>query len=176
MTDRLIQTDADRTLLVRFITNKRLPFRAVITDGRPRSLDQNRTWHMWANEAAPQRGMSPIECQADWKLRHGAPMLCAENAEFARDWGKISAVLPWEMQLLVMQRYEVTSRMLVNQLKRFMDDVRRECLEQGIALTAPEEAAHGPKEGSRVDWRDTRRSRSADRKTAPRPQTGRKVR
>ena len=155
MIDRLVETVRDLDLLIRFIGKQKRPFRATIKDGRPRSLDQNALQWKWAYEAGVQRGMTTREVQNEWKLHIGVPLMRAENEGFARAWEPIAAKLTFEEQLDHIQYVEVTSAMSVDQLKRYLDEVRRVSAENGIELTDPEESC-GFKKDTGMDRQDAR--------------------
>ena len=46
--------------------------------------------------------------------------------------------LPYEAKVRLMEFIDVTSRLKVRQMVRFLDAVQRECTEQGIHLTDPD--------------------------------------
>ena len=174
--ERLVETEADRTLMVSMINCRKAPFRVSITDGRTRSVEQNRLQWLWAAEAADQRGdMSPPEVQAEWKLSFGVPILVTENPVFAKVWAIAANKLTHEEQLEIMLCMQVTSMMTVDQLRRYLDQVQRYCIEHGIKLTDPEEAHYGPKIGTRVAGRDTRYADPFARQTPRGGRPGKKV-
>lgn len=140
MIDRLIEDERGRQRLVAFIKNQSLPFVANIKSGRHRSLDQNKLQWLWASEAAAQRqDMTPAEVQAEWKLRFGVPILCAENAGFAAAWLRPAVQISYEAQLMLMNVISVTSIMTSGQLKQYLDQVYQWNAERGIELTSPED-------------------------------------
>jgi hypothetical protein len=151
MIDRLIETVPDLDRLIRFISKQRLPFRATIVDGRPRSYDQNKLMWQWAKDAADQRpGMTVADVQNEWKLLFGVPILVTENVTFAEAWMGAENCTH-EQKLNLMRITAVTSMMTVDQQKRFLNEIEQYNLENGIELTDPEERRHGPKIGRRVD-------------------------
>jgi hypothetical protein len=138
--ERLIADQRDLNLLVRFLQNQKLPCVVKITDGRPRSYEQNRLMWMWASEAATQRqGMTAREVQSEWKLIFGTPALCAENDGFAAAWANIDRKLTYEEKLELMNYFSVTSLMTSKQLSSFLDEVYRYNVERGIELTRPDD-------------------------------------
>lgn len=152
MIDRLIETVPDLDRLIRFISRQRLPFRATVVDGRPRSYDQNKLYWQWSKDASSQRpGMSITDVQSEWKLLFGVPILVTENVAFAQAWMAVEDCTH-EQKLRLLAVIAVTSLMTVDQFRRFLDEVERYNIENGIELTDPEERRHGPKIGTRVDW------------------------
>lgn len=177
MTDRLIEDEGQRDRLIARITRHRLPFRVTIVDGRPRSLDQNKLMWAWAAEAAQQReDMTIAEIQAEWKLLFGVPILNAENEAFASAWLPVEGQFTYAQQLSLCRVMAVTSLMNVDQLKRFLDEVQRYNIENGIELTDPDERRYGPARGSRVAGRDARSGDPRKRQAQDRPAPRRKVR
>jgi hypothetical protein len=115
------------------------PFTLTWSKGEDRSLSQNALMWKWAGEAAGQLGdRSADEVQADWKLRHGVPILRAESHEFRAFYDEALKPRTYEQKLAAMAFVPVTSIMTVPQMVAFMDAVQRECLSQGIRLTDPE--------------------------------------
>jgi hypothetical protein len=158
--ERLVETEADRHRLIVFIGNKPLSFTVRITDGRSRSPDQNKLYRRWILEAADQLGMSMAELEAEWKLRHGIPILLAENEAFAADWEATGARCTYPRQLAWMPLVNVTSLMTMTQMKRFLDTIEHECLTNAIELTDTEERRSGTVR-SRVDRSHARHGSTA---------------
>lgn len=142
MTERLVEDERGRTLLVNFIQNQKLPFRANIKDGRDRSIEQNRLMWMWAAEAGGQRGMTAGEQQHEWKLLYGIPLLLAENDTFAKVWRPLEGT-PYAWRLKWMEFIDVTSIMTTKQMAHFLETVLRKMTEDGIELTIPEDLRWG---------------------------------
>lgn len=138
--DRLIEDHRDLDRLVNFLKRQKYPFTIKVTDGRLRSVEQNRLVWLWASEVAMQRGdcYAP-DVQAEWKLLFGVPMLIAEDEGFARDWNDSAASLSYEKQLRLMRQYPVTRLMSSKQLSHFLDQIQQHCIEQGWELTSPED-------------------------------------
>ncbi len=106
---------------------------------RARSLDQNDLQFLWAKEVAQALGdRTAAEVQRDWKLRHGIPILRAEDDGFRETYDANLKGLPFEAKLKLMEYIPVTSLMTVKQMSEYLNMVQREALEQGIRLTDPE--------------------------------------
>jgi hypothetical protein len=169
MTERLVENEHDRRLLIRYIEHQPLPFRAKLTAGRLRSLDQNRLQWLWAAEAALQRqDITAREVQNEWKLLFGIPSLCTDDPVFAEGWAEVEK-LPYRKRLLLMQLFSVTSVMTQRQMKAYLDDVYRFNTENGIQLTVPEDLkwmCDGKTLGRRMDRSDTRHADTAAGKAA----------
>jgi hypothetical protein len=177
MIDRLIENATALDRLIRFISRQQYPFRVTITDGRPRSYDQNRLFHQWVKDAADQRpGMTTLDIQCEWKLLHAVPILVAENVAFSDMWSDIAEGLNYSQQLKLVAFIPATSLMTVDQFKRCLDAIEQYNIENGIELTDTEERRYGPKIGSRVDRGDAGSGDPFDRAEADRQASGRKVR
>ena len=139
---RVLETQADLELWVKFLRTRKLPQTVSTEDGRDRSLEQNRTQFLWAREAADQRGdMTAEEVRCEWKLIYGVPILRAENDEFRAVYDEAIKPLSYELKLKAMRFIPVTSEMTVKQMVAYLDTIQRECAEQGIRLTDPERKA-----------------------------------
>ena len=79
------------------------------------------------------------EAQRRWKLDHGIPILCVDREDYRRFCRLTLGPLSYEKRKLAMKFTPVTSEMNVKQMVKFMDAVERECLEQGIVLTQPDQ-------------------------------------
>lgn len=154
MIDRLIEDERGRDRLLAFISRRALPFRAAVTDGRPRSTDQNRLmWH-WAAEATAQLGdRTARELQIEWKLRFGVPVMMEEDPKFADMWAELERYSTWQQRLRVIEYFDITSKLSVAGFARMLDEIFRVYTgpDHGLELTDTEERHHGPKIGSRVD-------------------------
>jgi hypothetical protein len=136
MAERVIKSEADLERWILFLKKIKLPFTASALPGGRRSLPQNSTIWMWAGEMASQLGdRSAADVQADWKLRHGVPILRAESHEFRAFYDSALKPRTYEQKLAAMAFVPVTSIMTVPQMVQFMDAVQREALAQGIRLT-----------------------------------------
>lgn len=139
MASRLIRTADDLDALFTLLGKLKLPATISWVLGLNRSLQQNRLQHLWAREAADQRGdTTPEEARCEWKLQFGVPILREEDAEFHAFYDSALKPLPYPMKLKAMRLVAVTSKMNVRQMIKYLDAVERECLEQGIVLTAPD--------------------------------------
>lgn len=142
MTQRIVDTEFDRKLLVSFIERHDLPFTANISKGGQRSIKQNRLQRLWLNEIAEQL---PDDNAEGWrayiKLHFGVPILRAADEEFQTTYDRVIRPLPYEDKLACMKvpiDFPVTSRMNTIQKKQFLDAVYHHFVsERGLALTLP---------------------------------------
>ena len=155
MIDRLIEDRRDLALLFRFLEQRRLPITVKISDGRLRSVEQNRLQWLWAQEAASQRGdVTSDDVQAEWKMRFGVPIMCSSDDSFLSTWSAAERKLTYEERTELIRLIPITSLMNVTQLKAYLDQVYLWNTENGIELTEPEEL-RGTKAAPRVGWSDT---------------------
>ena len=140
MAHRIIRSLAEFEEFVRLGRTFKWPRTLRWNPGADRSLDQNALQFKWAQEAAQQRGDCTFdEVRCDWKLRHGVPILRRDNPDFLAFYDRSLKHLPYEQKLVAMQFIPVTSEMGVRQMSEYLDTVLRECAEQGLVLTIPEE-------------------------------------
>lgn len=142
MTDRVIETEADRKLLYRFIAaQKKLPFTVTVTRGKKRSLAQNDLQHKWLTEITYQL---PDDDYEGWrtycKLHFGVPILRAENPEFKEAYDEVIRPLPYELKLKRIRQldFPVSRRMTTKQFTKYLDDMHAHFTKQGVVLTDPE--------------------------------------
>src|SRR6478752_782677 len=99
-TNRSIETEYDRDQLVTFISKKKLPFTVSMTDGKHRSIKQNKTQRLWMNEISAQLGdRTPEEVRGECKLTLGVPLLRNENEVFRIQYDKVVRPLSYEQKL-----------------------------------------------------------------------------
>lgn len=142
VTSRVINCETDRKSLVSLIENKKPPFSIVITDGRKRSIAQNRLQRLWMNEAAEQlHEYTSEEYRAYCKAWFGLPILC-EDQTFSDLYDAVIRPLPYERKLELMAiplDFEVTRKMTVAQKQRYLDAVYDHFTGLGVILTEPGE-------------------------------------
>lgn len=142
MTNRVVQNEHDRDMLVKLVAAHELPFTVSLTKGRQRSVEQNRLQRQWMNEISEQLGdMTPEEVRGYCKLTIGVPILRAENEAFAARYDEFVRPLPYENKCHFMMEpldMPVTRIMTVKQKTQYLDDVARHFAEKGVVLTQPE--------------------------------------
>lgn len=147
MSHRIIESEFDRQLLIRFIENQKLPFTASVTAGKHRTTNQNRLNRKWMTEIAEQMAgtfESAEHVRGYCKLHFGIPILRAENEAFCLEYDGVIRPLPYEQKLRLMRvpfDFGVTRIMTTKQETAYLDAVFRHFSEQGVALTVPEERA-----------------------------------
>lgn len=147
MTDRIVETEQARTMLVRFIEGQKLPFTASIVSGKHRTTKQNKLQRKWMTEIAEQReDVSPEEVRGYCKLHLGVPILREENEAFRIRYDEIVKPMPYAQKLAIMMEplsMPVTSLMNTKQKTAYLDAVHRHFSEQGIVLTDPGDLLRG---------------------------------
>ena len=131
--------DTDRPKLARMLAALKLPVTVSWAQGFDRSQAQNRLQWMWAAEAANQFGdRDAAQMQAEWKLRHGVPILRADDDGFREWYDRTQKGQTYEQKIDAMKRIAITSDMRVGQMGRYLDSINQECAEMGVTLTQPE--------------------------------------
>jgi hypothetical protein len=128
-------------MLLAFLKNRKCPFSVEITDGRRRSVSQNKLQRLWLLEIAEQLGdQTPEEVRGYCKLTLGVPILRAENDEFREKYDAVLKALSYQSKVAIMMEplnLPVTRVMTVDQKSRYLDGIHRHFSEQGLALTDP---------------------------------------
>lgn len=139
MVQRVVNSEAERTLLYRFLSKRKLPMTVEITEGRHRSVEQNKLQRLWIKEAAEQlEGHTPEELRGYCKLVFGVPILRAENEAFRERYDAVVRPLPYEAKLAIMSEpldLPVTRLMNVDQKTRYLNAIAKHFAEQGVRLT-----------------------------------------
>ena len=142
MAHRIIRNPADLEAYIATLRALKLPLTVQHKQGADRSLDQNHLQVLWANEFAAAMGdRTGEEVRHDWKLRHGVPILRAEDAGFRATYDKSLKHLSYAEKLALMAYIPVTSLMSVKQMSAYLRTVQREALQHGVRLTDPEAQA-----------------------------------
>lgn len=143
MTSRVIQSNEDRDSVMALIQSRKFPFTVAITDGRHRSIQQNKLQRMWLREAAEQLGEYTAEqYRAYCKLHFGVPILRSEDDDFRQQYDKHIRDKSYEDKLEIMAiplDFPVTRLMKTGQKKRYLDDMYEHFSALGVILTEPRE-------------------------------------
>lgn len=144
MTTRVIDTEADRALFLRYVREHRLPFTVDVTKGKRRSVEQNRLQRLWLNEVSEQlNDRTPEEVRGYCKLHGGVPILRNENEQFREAYDRIIRPHSYEEKLEMMMvplDFPVTRLMTTEQKTRYLDWVVQTFSKQGVVLTLPDQA------------------------------------
>lgn len=152
MPTRIINTENDLKMLLRFLEGRKPPFTVSITDGKHRSTEQNRTQRLWMREISEQLGdMTPEEVRGYCKLTIGVPILRAENDAFREKYDAVVRPLPYEQKIAFMMEpldLPVTRLMTTKQKTDYLDGILRHFSEQGVVLTQPGSSLSGSRGAS----------------------------
>jgi hypothetical protein len=150
LTERVILTEQDRKLLYRFIATRKLPFTVTLTQGKKRSLDQNRLQRQWLSEIAYQlQDRSAEEVRGECKLTFGVPILREQNEKFREAYDSHLKHLPYETKIAMMMEpldFPVTRLMTTKQHTEYLDAIHRHYSGLGLTLTDPDPIAHSAEE------------------------------
>jgi hypothetical protein len=142
MAARVVETEQDRTLLVKFIENHKLPMTVEVTAGKHRTTEQNRLQRQWMIDIASQL---PENSAEEWrgicKLHFGVPILRAENEAFCAVYDEVIRPLPYETKVKTMMvpiDLPVTSKMTTKQKTAYLDQIHKHFSELGVVLTDPD--------------------------------------
>lgn len=145
MADRIVETEYDRKMLVRFIETRKLPLTASIVAGKHRTNEQNRLQRRWMTEIAEQLAgtfENAEQARGYCKLHFGIPILREENEAFRLAYDRRLKPLPYEAKLDLMMEpvsIPVTSIMTTKQKSAYLDSVHRHFSGQGVVLTNPDD-------------------------------------
>lgn len=165
MPTRIINTEHDRTMLIRFLENRKPPFTVTIADGKHRTDNQNHLQRLWCREIAEQLGdRTPEEVRGYCKLTIGVPILRMENEAFREKYDAIVRPLAYPQKLAIMMEpldLPVTRIMTTKQKTDYLDGVLRHFSEQGVVLTQPGASSSNP--GNHGSGRDVRYRANVER-------------
>ena len=143
MVERIISTEKERDLFIRFMRAQKIPFTASILKGKHRSTEQNRLQRMWVGEIAEQLGdRTPEEVRGWCKLHLGVPILRNDSEEFREKYDKIIRPLPYEHKIecmMVPLDFSVTRLMTTAQKTKYLDAIVQHFSAQGVVLTDPQD-------------------------------------
>lgn len=139
MAHRIIASPTELDAFVTLLSGLKLPITVEWVMGRDRTREQNRLQFLWAREAAEQRGDRTAEEQrSEWKLRYGVPIMRQDSPEFREVYDRLIKPLSYPQKIAAMELIAVTSLMKVRQMVAYLDNIERECAEEGVKLTAPD--------------------------------------
>ena len=147
MTDRIVETEDQRRMLLKYIEGQKLPFTASVTPGKHRTYQQNRLQRKWMTEISEQLpDFTAEEWRGYCKLHIGVPILREENEAFREKYDRIIRPLSYEDKLEAMQEpldVPITRIMTSKQKTTYLDAIFRRFSERGVVLTIPPERDPG---------------------------------
>ncbi len=115
--------------------------RADIKTGKDRSLPQNNFIHAWYQQLARElKEDNALGWKCYCKLHHGVPILRAESDEFLETYDIAIKPLDYDVKLLIMREWPVTSIMTKEQLTQYAESVRIDFHRRGIILEVKKES------------------------------------
>ena len=143
MSDRVITTEYERKMLIKFLEGHKLPVTVNIASGKHRTIAQNRLQRRWLQEIAEQLdGNTPEEIRGYCKLHIGVPILREENPAFRERYDAIIKPLPYEHKVAAMMEpldMPVTRLFTTIQKSRYLEAIVAHFAERGIVLSMPED-------------------------------------
>lgn len=118
--------------------------RVVLTykGGKARSLDQNAISHAWYEQMGREDRQDDARGHRRYcKLHHGVPILRADDADFREAYDAVIRPLAYELKLVAMDHWPVTSLMTKKQLSAYLEAVQNDYAGRGVRLAFPEERA-----------------------------------
>lgn len=141
MASRIVETEYERRMLIRFIEGHKLPMTVKVDAVGKRSARQNRLNRQWMIEISQQiDGWDAEYARGYCKLHFGIPILRADDEDFCREYDALVRPLPYEHKLKLMMvpfDFGVTRRMTTKQQTAYLDALHRHFSEQGVVLTDP---------------------------------------
>jgi hypothetical protein len=140
MTIRLIKTEQQRELLIKYVQNRRLPFSADISEADIRSNKQNALQHMWLRELEDQGDNTAEEYRGYCKLHFGVAIMKAESLEWAEKYDRIIKPLDYAKKLEMMiepMDFPVTRLMSPKGAMQYLDKIYQHFTGLGFCLTDP---------------------------------------
>jgi len=140
-----LSSEAAVTNFLAFVSQLRLAGKRPVFMQAPekRSLDQNSMIYALYEQIASQaQDQSVSDVRRECKLRHGVPILRAENEKFKALYDRcMKGTLTYEEKLEAMDILPVTRLMTKEQGTAYIDSIIREYSKQGYSLTSPSEEA-----------------------------------
>jgi len=141
MARRIIETEYERKMLIRFIEGHKLPMTSSIEATGKRSAQQNRLNRQWMLDIAEQvDGWTAEYARGYCKLHFGIPILRAEDEAFCAEYDAVIRPLPYEAKIKLMMvpfDFGVTRLMSVKQQTAYLEAVQQAFAERGVILTDP---------------------------------------
>jgi hypothetical protein len=104
-----------------------------------RTGEQNALAFAWYAEVAAKVGQeSARDVRRYCKLHHGVPIMRAEDAEFREAYDVVIKPLAYELKLIAMDSWPVTSLMETVQLSQYLEAVQQDYMRQGVMLEFPD--------------------------------------
>lgn len=132
------QEQADR--LASWLVGLPLPYTVTVREGEVRSVNFNSLLHKWfAQIARHLEGETMYSVKGACNHKYGLPIRLQDDG-FSWLWAKTGGLLPYEKQVKILEGgyFAITSAMTNAELKKYMDAMQQDYLEQGIHVKYPE--------------------------------------
>lgn len=114
--------------------------RLSIKTGKDRSIDQNAITHVWYSQIARElREDSELGWKCYCKLHHGVPIMRLDP-EFKASYDAVIKPLPYELKLIAMKNWPVSSIMTKSQLSQYAEAMQVDFRARGVDLQFPAES------------------------------------
>lgn len=147
MARRIIESEYERRMLLKFIEGQKLPLTVTVQAVGKRSVQQNRLNRQWMLDIEAQLdGWTAEYARGYCKLYFGIPILRNEDEEFCREYDAVIRPLPYEAKLKLMMvpfDFGVTRKMTVKQQTAYLNAINQHFSEQGVVLTNPDDLRFG---------------------------------
>ncbi|MCC0052124.1 MAG: hypothetical protein H6881_09625 [Rhodobiaceae bacterium] len=147
MARRIIESEYERRMLLKFIEGQKLPLTVTVQAVGKRSVQQNRLNLQWMLDIEAQLdGWTAEYARGYCKLYFGIPILRNEDEEFCREYDAVIRPLPYEAKLKLMMvpfDFGVTRKMTVKQQTAYLNAINQHFSEQGVVLTNPDDLRFG---------------------------------
>lgn len=147
MAKRIVETEYERKMLVKFIEAQPLPMTVVMQTVGKRSAQQNRLNRQWMRDIEQQLdGWSAEYARGYCKLHFGIPILRNEDEDFCKEYDAVIRPLPYDAKLKLMMvpfDFGVTRLFTTKQQTAYLDAINQHFSEQGVVLTNPDDLKFG---------------------------------
>lgn len=129
-------------MAIKAIQGRKMPCTMELTNGTPRTNEQNRLQRLWVKEAEEQGDQTAEEYRGYCKLHFGVKLLLNENEKFREAWYRVMKGLTYEQKLEAMMQpldFPVTRMMTTKQKNQYLDEMYQHFTGQGFKMTDPDE-------------------------------------
>ena len=140
MSTWVVRTEKERELAIQAIRSRKAPFSMSVSNGAPRSIEQNKLQRMWMIEAQLQGDQTAEEYRGFCKLNFGVPILRAENERFCEVYDRLIRPRTYAEKIELMMApidLPVTRIMTSKQKTAYLDKIYNHFSGIGYQLTQP---------------------------------------
>jgi hypothetical protein len=140
MTKRIVKTEQQRDLILKYIKGRKLPFSVSVSDADIRSNAQNALQRLWLKELEDQGDHTAEEYRGYCKLHFGVAIMKSESPEWAEKYDKIIRPMAYIDKLDMMMEpmdFPVTRCMSPKGKMKYLDAMYQYFTGHGYQLTDP---------------------------------------